>query len=428
MWRDAYRENASPERKSVSAKKSVSPQKVAGAVGAIDFCLIGSAAAAAFAIDCAIMDHTAGEPGRYVLASLFAATLFVGAFERLGGYQFKRLTMLHWQLIRAVPLWVAAVSVLLLMAFLGKILDGLSRHCVVVWIITPLVFLLIERRILQLAIRRWVRQGHIARNIVIVGACDEGRRLIAKLEASQDKSIIVRGVFDDRKSLPSSVFGCDVLGTTDDLLHFAQHIHIDEVIVAMPLDAERLEVLFDKLKMISVDLRLSILTVADTFQVCGVSYVGEAPVFEIADRPFKHWGAAIKWTEDKVLTVFLLLFVSFLMIVIVILIKLDSRGPAFFVQERFGLNNKVIRVLKFRTMHIDREDQAGVQRTVQNDPRVTRFGRVLRMLSLRRAAAVDQCAGRRYVASWPAPPSHSDENRRSPLLRYGRTVPSSTSR
>jgi polysaccharide biosynthesis protein PslA len=61
-----------------------------------------------------------------------------------------------------------------------------------------------------------------------------------------------------------------------------------------------------------------------------------------------------------------------------ILIKLDSPGPVLFVQKRFGFSNEVIGVLKFRTMHIDRADPSGAQRTVRNDPRVTRLGRILR--------------------------------------------------
>jgi lipopolysaccharide/colanic/teichoic acid biosynthesis glycosyltransferase len=55
--------------------------------------------------------------------------------------------------------------------------------------------------------------------------------------------------------------------------------------------------------------------------------------------------------------------------------------PVLFVQKRFGFNNEVIGVLKFRTIHIDRADPSGAQRTVRNDPRVTRLGRILRWLS-----------------------------------------------
>jgi polysaccharide biosynthesis protein PslA len=101
----------------------------------------------------------------------------------------------------------------------------------------------------------------------------------------------------------------------------------------------------------------------------------------VVDRPLKNWRAVAKWMEDKLLGLLLLIFVGPLMVLIAILIKLDSPGPVFFVQNRFGFNTEVIRVLKFRTMHVDRSDPSGAQRTVRNDPRVTRLGRILRWLS-----------------------------------------------
>jgi polysaccharide biosynthesis protein PslA len=113
----------------------------------------------------------------------------------------------------------------------------------------------------------------------------------------------------------------------------------------------------------------------------GTGYVGTVPVPEVVDRPLKNWRAVAKWREDKLLGPLLLIFVGPLMALTGILIKLDSPGPVLFVQKRFGINNEVIGVLKFRTMHIDRADPSGAQRTVRNDPRVTRLGRILRWLS-----------------------------------------------
>jgi len=155
------------------------------------------------------------------------------------------------------------------------------------------------------------------------------------------------------------------------------------VIVALPLDAEdRLKAIFWKLKGIATDLRLSAEPIAERFQVRGTSHIGTVPMLAIADRPLRHWGAFAKWIEDKILSAFLVTLLSPLMAVSALLIKLESQGPIFFIQERFGLNNDVIKVLKFRTMCADRCDKSGAQRTVKNDPRVTRVGRVLRSLSI----------------------------------------------
>lgn len=362
----------------------LSPEIVGGALATLDFCLVVAAAAAAFVVYFGTSREPTPEPGRYILTSLLAATVFIIGFERLGGYRLKRLSLLHWQLCYVLTVWAVTVSLFLLVAFVGKMSESYSRGWALAWFITAAFLLSTGRSIFHLALARGVRDGFLARSIVIVGGGNEGQRLIAKLQQSRDPSFTIFGVFDDRKSrLPASISGLNILGTTDDLIRFARRNPVDEVIVALPLDAEdRLKTLFDKLKGVAFDLRLSVEPVTQRFQVRGVSYVGGVPVLEIADRPLKHWRAVSKWSEDKVLAALVMIFVGPLMAIVTLLIKLDSRGPVFFVQRRFGFNNEVIRVFKFRTMYIDRSDPSGAQRTVQNDPRVTRVGRVLRWLSL----------------------------------------------
>ena len=362
----------------------LSSEILAGAVAAIDFCLVLIAAAGAFALYFDLGNRAAAEPGRYVWTALFAATLFVGGLERMGGYRLKQLLKLDWQLTRAITMWSITLALLLVVAFIGKLTDGYSRGWALAWAVVAPALLLTARGLLHLAMPRWVQNGHLARNIVIVGAGYEGQRLIGKIQEAQDKSVAIRGVFDDRRSrLPRSIVGFNVLGTTDDLVRIARRVPVDEVIVALPLDAEeRLKALFWKLKGIATDLRLSIEPIAERFQVRGMSYVGTVPVLEIADRPIKHWRAVVKSTEDKVLTLLLAILFAPLMAITAVLIKLNSRGPVFFVQQRFGFNNDVINVFKFRTMYIDRGDESGAQRTVPNDPRVTSVGRIMRALSI----------------------------------------------
>jgi Undecaprenyl-phosphate glucose phosphotransferase len=361
----------------------LSPEVVAFVVGALDFCLVLAAAAAAFAAYSEVMDQPVAGPGRHVLTSFLAATLFAGVFERLGGYRLKQLARLHWQLTRASASWAVTVSVLLLVAFLSKTSVTYSRGWALAWIITAPVLLLTARCLLHAAVATRAGSGYLARNVAIVGAGNEGERLIARLQEEQDKSVVIRGVFDDRKSrLPGLVCGLSVRGTTDDLLKFARRSPIDEVIMALPLDAEqRLKSLCEKMKALAIDVRLSLEPLAESFNVRGLGYVGTVPVLEVVDRPLKSWRAVAKWVEDKLIGMILFVFVGPLMALTAILIKLDSPGPVFFVQKRFGYNNEVIDVLKFRTMHVDRGDPSGAQRTVRNDPRVTRLGRILRLFS-----------------------------------------------
>jgi Undecaprenyl-phosphate glucose phosphotransferase len=361
----------------------LSSEILAAAVAAVDFGVVIIAGATAFTWYFDPTKHSTTEPGRYFLTAVFGATVFVVGFERQGGYQLKQLLRFDWQLTRIPIMWGIVLSALLLAAFLGKLSESYSRGWALAWFTGAPTLLLVARGVLHLAVMRCVEGGHLSRNIVVVGAGKEGQRLVAKLRESEDKSIAVRGIFDDREPrLPSPVPSVNVMGTTDDLIRAARRIPVDEVIIALPLDAEeQLKALFWKLKGIATDLRLSIEPIAERFQVRGISYVGTVPVLEIADRPLKHWRGLIKWLEDKLLSGVLLIFLGPLMGIASLLIKVDSRGPVLFVQERFGFNNDVIKVLKFRTMYVDRGDRSGAQRTVQNDPRVTRVGRVLRSLS-----------------------------------------------
>jgi Undecaprenyl-phosphate glucose phosphotransferase len=362
----------------------LSSEILSAAVAAFDFCLVLIVGAATFVWYFDLIDRYSGQPGHYVLTVVFAATLFIAGFERLGGYQLKQLLRLDWQLMHIAVVWAATLAALLLTAFVAKLSESYSRGWALVWFICAPTVLLMARGVLHLAVTRWVRGGTFARNIVVVGAGREGQRLMAKLQGSQDKSIAVRGVFDDCElKFPDAKFSSNVMGTTDDLIRAARRSPVDEVIIALPLDAEeQLKALFCKLKGIATDLRLSIEPIAERFPVCGVSYVGSVPVFDIAERPLKHWRALAKWVEDKVLSALLLIFFGPLMAVTAMLIKVDSRGPVIFAQERFGFNSEVIKVLKFRTMYVDRGDRTGAQRTVHNDPRVTRVGRILRSLSI----------------------------------------------
>jgi lipopolysaccharide/colanic/teichoic acid biosynthesis glycosyltransferase len=346
------------------------------------------------------------EPGRHILTSFLAATMFVGLFERLGGYRLKQLSRLDWQLKRVLITWGFTVAVLLLIAFFSKTSEIYSRGWVLAWMITAPVLLLIGRGVLQVVRATGVGGTCLARNIAIVGAGDEGRRPIARLWADQDRSIVIRGVYDDRKSrLPSTVCGLAVRGTADDLLDRARHESTNEVVIALPLHAEgRLKSFFEKMKALAVDVRLSLEPFVETFRVRGMGYIGDVPLLEIIDRPLKSWNGVIKFSEDKLLGLFLLALVSPLMALIAILIKLDSRGALFFRQKRFGFNNQVIHVLKFRTMHIDRSDPSGEQRTVRNDPRVTRHWKNFALAEPRRTASADQCGPRRYVAGRSAAP------------------------
>jgi FlaA1/EpsC-like NDP-sugar epimerase len=226
----------------------LSPEILAWVIGASDFCLVLIAAAGALAAHYDVVEQAGVR--RHLLTAFLVAILFVGAFERLGGYCVRQLSKLKWQVMQIVTTWGILISALLFIAFIGKISESYSRVWMLAWIFAAVGMQLVGRCLLEIAAQRGRQAGFLARNIAVFGAGNEGQQLVAKLQRSQDKSIAIRGIFDDRKSRVSrTIHGLSVLGTSDDLLRFARQVRIDDVIIALPLDAERrLKTLFEKLK------------------------------------------------------------------------------------------------------------------------------------------------------------------------------------
>jgi lipopolysaccharide/colanic/teichoic acid biosynthesis glycosyltransferase len=88
------------------------------------------------------------------------------------------------------------------------------------------------------------------------------------------------------------------------------------------------------------------------------------------------------WLFDKVIATLALAILAPVMLLIALAVKLESRGPVFFRQKRYGFNNELIEVLRFRTIYSDRCNAAAASLVAQNDPRVTRVGRFIRKTSL----------------------------------------------
>jgi len=96
----------------------------------------------------------------------------------------------------------------------------------------------------------------------------------------------------------------------------------------------------------------------------------------------KYWQLGLKRGIDIVVSAAALIVLTPLLLTVAALIRIDSRGPILFRQNRWGKDCGLIKVYKFRSMYTDRCDQSGVAQTVQDDPRVTKIGRVIRRLNI----------------------------------------------
>jgi exopolysaccharide biosynthesis polyprenyl glycosylphosphotransferase len=137
-----------------------------------------------------------------------------------------------------------------------------------------------------------------------------------------------------------------------------------------------------KLWVLPVDIRLSAHQSKLRLRPRSYSYIGSVPVLAVTDRPIADWDVVFKWLFDKIVGTTLLVLLSPVMLATALAVRLDSRGPAFFRQRRYGFNNELIEVFKFRSMYVDQSDPTASRLATRNDPRVTRVGRFIRKTSL----------------------------------------------
>jgi len=246
------------------------------------------------------------------------------------------------------------------------------------WLLT-IVLVMIGRLIYHAVQWRLQARGIGRDKVLIVGTGDIGRLVLEKIKGSPHLGYEVIGfVHKNGETEPSQVLGVPVLGGADDLPRLIDEQHIDEVIIALPdaSDAEMLE-LISKCSKAS----LSIKVFPDVFQIIAtqvtIDDLGGLPLLSVRDVRQRGWRLTVKRLMDVTVSAAGLVFISPLLFITSILIKLDSHGPVFYVQERMGLDAKPFMMIKFRSMRQDAEVN-GPGWTTPDDPRRTKLGAFIR--------------------------------------------------
>jgi Undecaprenyl-phosphate glucose phosphotransferase len=261
-----------------------------------------------------------------------------------------------------------------------------TRAWLLAWFWAGLVALTLERIALSLIIGALARGRRLERRAVVVGGGTEfSRDLLRDLANADQAEVRLIGVFDDRaeERSPNMVEGVPKLGNIDELVIFARAARLDLVIFALPIAAEqRILEMLRKLWVLPVDVRLAAHASRLRLRPRSYSYVGAAPMLDVFDKPLADWDVVLKAAFDRVVGAMALLALWPIMIAAAIAIKLDSPGPVLFKQIRYGFNNELITIYKFRSMREDFSDAAAEKLVTRNDPRVTRVGRFLRRTSI----------------------------------------------
>jgi Undecaprenyl-phosphate glucose phosphotransferase len=326
----------------------------------------------------------AGAP-YYAAPILIVSGVVPIVFQAFGLYTVHALLRVAEQSARVALAWSVVFAVMTAIVFLTKVGDVYSRVWLISWYGFGLMALLCFRFLACSFVRKWNTDGRLDRSAVIVGGGNRAAKLIEALEATDNIDISITGIFDDRgdERSPAVVNGYPKLGDVSQLVDFARLSRVDLLIVSLPIAAEnRLLEVLKKLWVLPVDIRLSAHTDKLRFRPRAYSYIGSVPFFDVFDKPLSGWDMIIKTIEDRLISALAILLLSPVMALVALAIKLDSKGPALFKQNRYGFNNELIEVYKFRSMYVDQSDRSAAKLVTKDDPRVTKVGRFIRKTSL----------------------------------------------
>ena len=365
------------------ATKSISADVVAGVARAVDFVIVAISGYLLF--ESYVTGNRDILQGFYALASIFGGAATVIAFSSLKLYRPQSLSR-SWLVVSRVWVgWSVALASLVALIFFFKAGPDFSRVWLVAWYLTAGGLLIAFRVLLAEQIKTWVKDGQMVRRAVIIGSGDATDDLVRALQNETGTDVRICGVFDDRgrERAEGGVAGFPLLGNLDDLVEFSRNTRVDLLIVSLPMSAEhRLLQILKKLWVMPVDIKLSAHTSTLRFRPRAYSYIGSIPLIDLADRPLADWERVQKFLFDKVIGALALVALTPVMIATAIAIKLDSKGPVFFRQKRYGFNNELVEVFKFRSMYADLSDANAIKLATKGDPRVTKVGRFIRKTSL----------------------------------------------
>lgn len=216
--------------------------------------------------------------------------------------------------------------------------------------------------------------GKNIRNMAIIGAGQVGENFLEMLKSNPEYGYNFIGFIDRNLSEKN------VIGSPEQLDSLIQNYKIEEAVIALPYNdfslieeiirtcnknAVRAFIIPDYFKFISKKFR--------------VSQFGNFPIITVRNEPLEEiqWRFIKRSIDVFIAVITTVLLLSWLFPVIMLLIKLTSRGPIFYMQDRIGINNKPFRCFKFRTMRIN-SDGLKFTPTDKDDPRVTPLGRFLR--------------------------------------------------
>ncbi|MBI2472652.1 MAG: undecaprenyl-phosphate glucose phosphotransferase [Planctomycetes bacterium] len=319
----------------------------------------------------------------YLTLLIFMIPLWSVVFKTFGLYRPRRVSTRFSEVVDIGKASTFATLIFISLTFLFRQYEFSRLTFFYFWLIN-IVFLSLTRIVFREFLRFLRQKGYNQRYALIAGTEKLGQDLVTKLRRHPELGVQISGFLtNDSNDVGNDIQGIKVIGKYSDVRELIVNRGIDIVFVALPFHAHnQLKEVLDWIG----DETVSIMVLPDLFEFVtlrgSVSEFEGMPLISLRDTPLYGWNIIVKRVLDIVFSSLVLILTAPAMLIIAILVKLTSRGPVLFKQERMGLDGKTFSMLKFRTMSVDAEEVTGPVWTKKDDPRCTGIGKLLRKTSL----------------------------------------------
>jgi Undecaprenyl-phosphate glucose phosphotransferase len=251
------------------------------------------------------------------------------------------------------------------------------------WVFSAL-FLVLSHATVRAVLRKLRSMGYNLRYVLIIGTGDLGQALAGTFARHPESGLKLVGMLaDDASELGKKYQDCEVIGLIDDVSKHIDRLCIDQIFIALPRHAnDRMEKTLNLLGSEVVDIKLA----PDILQFmrlnAGVEDFDGIPIVSLSESPMYGWNRVFKRVFDAVFSSIFIVLWSPVMALVAIFIRLESKGPIVFKQERMSLGGGRFTIYKFRSMRQDAEKESGAVWAQKEDERRTKVGEFIRKTSL----------------------------------------------
>ncbi len=288
------------------------------------------------------------------------------------------------RLKQAVFDWVKASVVTLVIAFMLGDLANLSRLWGIVTFAAGALTIAAVGLVARGVFARMASTGSLGERIAIYGCTEKTKDLITLIEGGSGPVAKVHLIFDQRNRGGHGDFQAMLPGhDLDEFIDQIKQRKIDTVIMDLPWSAvSRIDELVTYLEQISVNISMAPVTLDLEGAKQSIAYVGGKPTLSLYRRRVTGLQAIAKTVLDRSAAALGLLILAAPLLIIGLIVRLDSPGPALFRQKRRGMNNESFDMLKFRSMTHASADANADKLVTKGDARVTKVGAILRKTSI----------------------------------------------